>query len=126
MWKDILLVGNSISTTATVTTKACMETFGIQSGSLSCSSVKVLHILKSKVRDEVLYVRKAKTKFRYTFNSYKSKHKTFRKGNRKTLKKPLQNHYCLDGHIETDDWEFTLSEQCETYKQRKERERLLI
>ena len=67
-------------------------------------------------------VGKAKTKFRYRFNNYKSKHRVFRKGNRKIPQKRFHDHYCLDGHLGIDDWDFTLFEQCETYKQLKERE----
>ena len=34
----------------------------------------------------------------------------------------FHNHYCLDGYLGIDDWDFTLFEQCETHKQLKERE----
>ena len=71
---------------------------------------------------EAPYVGKAKTKFRYRFNNYKSKHRAFRKGNRKIPQKLFHNHYCMDGHLGIDDWDFTLFEQCETHKQLKERE----
>ena len=64
----------------------------------------------------------AKTKFRYRFNNYKSKHRAFRKGNLKIRQKHFHNHYCLDGYLGIDDWHFTLFEQCETYKQLKETE----
>ena len=40
---------------------------------------KVLYLLKCKVCGEVPYVGKAKTKFRYKFDKYKSKHRAFRK-----------------------------------------------
>ena len=70
---------------------------------------------------EAPYVGKAKTKFRYRFNNYKSKCRAFRKGNRKMLQKLFHDHYCLDGHLEIDDWDSTLLEECETYKQLKER-----
>ena len=36
--------------------------------------------------------------------------------------KPFHDHYCLDDHLEIDDWDFTLFEQCEIHKQLKERE----
>ena len=36
--------------------------------------------------------------------------------------KRFHDHYCLDDHLEIDDWDFTLFEQCETHKQLKERE----
>ena len=41
---------------------------------------------------------------------------------RKIPQKLFHDHYCLDGHLEIDDWEFTLFEQCEAHKQLKERE----
>ena len=64
---------------------------------------------------------KAKTKFQYRLNNYKSKHRAFGKGNRKIPQKCFQDHYCLDDHLGIDDWDFTLFRQCETHKQLKER-----
>ena len=59
---------------------------------------------------EVLCLGKAKTKLRYRFNNSiderKAKHGAFRKKNRKILHKLFLNHYSLDGHIVTDDWDF--------------------
>ena len=78
--------------------------------------------MKYKVCGEAPYVGKAKTKFQYRFNNYKSKHRAFRKGNRKISQKHFQDYYCLDGHLGIDDWDFTLFKQCETYKQLKEKE----
>ena len=40
---------------------------------------------------------------------------------KETEKYPRNDHYCLDGHLAIDDWDFTLFEQCETHKQLKER-----
>ena len=79
--KKTCLVCNSIKTTTTFTTEACGEIFQIQSGPLNCNSEKVLYLLKCKVCGDTPYVGKAKTKFRYRFNNYKSKHRAFRKGN---------------------------------------------
>ena len=120
--KKTCLVCNSIRTTTTFTTEVCGEVFKIQSGPLNCNSEKVLYLLKCKVCGEAPYVGKAKTKFRYRFNNYKSKHRAFRKGNRKIPQKRFHDHYCLDDHLGIDDWDFTLFEQCETHKQLKERE----
>ena len=78
--------------------------------------------MKCKVRGEVPYVGKARTKFRYRLNNCKSKHRVFRRGNRKIPQKRFHDHYCRDGHLGIDDWDFTLFEQCETHKQLKERE----
>ena len=66
-------VCNSVRTTATFTTEVCGEVFKIQSGPLNCNLEKVLYLLKCKVCGEAPYVGKAKTKFRYRFNNYKSK-----------------------------------------------------
>ena len=89
------------------------------SGNLRSNSEKVLDILKCKLRGEAPYVGKAKIKFQYRFNNYRSKHRALRKGNKKIPQKRFHNHYCLDGHLEIDDWVFTLFEQYETHKQLK-------
>ena len=78
--------------------------------------------MKCNVCDEAPYVGKAKTKFRYMFNNYKSKHRSIRKGRQKIPQKHFYDHYCLDGHSGIDDWDFTLLEQCEIHKQLKEKE----
>ena len=41
--------------------------------SINCGSEKVLYLSKCKVCGEIPYIRKAKTKFRYRFNNFKSK-----------------------------------------------------
>ena len=89
------------------------------SGNLRSNSEKVLDILKCKLRGEAPYVGKAKIKFQYRFNNYRSKHRALRKGNKKIPQKRFHNQYCLDGHLEIDDWDFTLFKQCETHKQLK-------
>ena len=78
--------------------------------------------MKGKVCGEAPYVGNAKTKFRYRFNNYKSKHQASRKRNRKIPQKRFHDHYCPDDHLGIDDWDFTLFEQCETHKQLKERD----
>ena len=120
--KTICLVCDSISTMTNFTTEARQETFKIQKGPLNCDSEKVLYLLKCKVCGEVPYVGKAKTKFRYRFNNYKSKHRAFRKGNQKVPQKRFHAHYCRDGHSGTNDCNFVLFEQCETHEKLKERE----
>ena len=122
MWEKTCLVCDSINTATTFTAEACQETFKIQSGPLTCDSGKVLHLLKWKVCGEVLYLGKAKTKFRHRFSNYKSKHKAFRKGNRKVPQKLFHTHYCLDDHSGIEDWDFVIFEQCEIHAQLKERE----
>ena len=77
--------------------------------------------MKCKVCGEDLYVGKAKIKSQYRFNNYKSKHRAFRKGNRKIPQKHFCDHFCLDGYLGIDDWDFTLFEQSETHKQLKKR-----
>ena len=85
---------------STFTTQACEETFRIQ---VNCNPGKVLYLLKCSVCSQAPYVGKAKTKFPYRFNNYKSKHKALRKGNRKIPRKVFHDHYCLDGHLGIDD-----------------------
>ena len=120
--KKTCLVCDSTSTATTFTTEACQETFEIQSGSLTYDSEKVLYLIKCKICGEVPYVGKAKTKFRYRFNNYKSKHRAFRKGNWKVTQKLFHTHSCLDGYNGIEDWDFVIFEQCETHTQLKERE----
>ena len=55
------------------------------------------------------------------FNNCASKHRAFRKGNWKILQRLFHDHYCLDGHLGIDDWDFTLFKKCETYNKLKER-----
>ena len=86
--------------------------------------------MKCKVCGEAPYVGKAQNKFRYRFNNYKSKHRAFRKGNRKILQKRFHDNYLLyinynyilDDHLGIDDWDFTLFEKGETHQQLTERE----
>ena len=87
---------------------------------MNCISVKVLYLLKCKVCGEAPYV--GKLSFDIGSVTLKAKHRAFRKGNRKIPQKCFHDHYCLDGHLGIDDWDFTLFEQCETHKQLKERE----
>ena len=101
--KKTCLVCDSKSTATTFTAEACQETFRIQTGPLTYDSEKFLYLLKCKVCSEVSYVGKAKTQFRYRFNNYKSKHRVFRKDNRKVPQKLFHTHYCLDGHSGIED-----------------------
>ena len=39
--------------------------------------------------------------------------------------KLFHDHYCLDGHLGIDDWDFTLFKQYEAHKQLKDRENFL-
>ena len=77
--KKPCLVCHFVSTTTTVTKKACQETYIIQKGSFNCDSEKMLYLLKCKVCGEVPCTGKAKSKFLYRFNNYKGKRRAFRK-----------------------------------------------
>ena len=81
--KTTCLVCDSVSSATTFTTEACQKTFKIQVGSLTCDSENALCLLNCKVCGEVPYAEKVKNKFCYRLNNYKSKHRVFRKGNRK-------------------------------------------
>ena len=118
------LVCDSISTATTFTTEACQETFKIQSDPLTCNSKKVpkKYLLNCKVCGEIPHVGKAKTKFRYRFNNYKSKPRAFRKGNRKVPQKLFHTQDCLDGHSSIEDSYFVIFQQYERHAQLKERE----
>ena len=89
--KKTCLVCDFIRTATTFTTEACQETFRIQTGPLTCDSEKVLYLLKCKVCGEVPYVGKAKTKFRYRFNNYKSKQERLEK----VIGKFLRNYFTI-------------------------------
>ena len=120
--KGTCQVCDHIITTNTFTTKACWEVFKIQSGPLKCNSEKVLYLLWCKICDDNPYVGKAKTKFCFRFNNFKSKNWSFRKGKQNVLQKRFHSYYVQDCHKDIDDWEVTLLEKCETHKQFNERE----
>ena len=85
------------------------------------TKTKLLCLLICKICGEVRYVWKAKTKFRYRFNNYKSKQRAFRKGNWKVSHKLFHTHYCFDGHSGIQDWDLVIFESCEAHAQLKER-----
>ena len=105
----------------TLSTKACGERFRIQSGTFNCDSQKVVYLLKCRIYGEAPYVGKAKTKFRASFNDYKSAHRSYRK-KRKVSQQRVHEHCGQHIHNWTDDWKFTLIKQCETHEQLKEME----
>ena len=121
-WNGACQVCDHIITTNIFTIKSCGEVFNIQSGPLNCNSEKVLYLLRCKICDDTPYVGKVKTKFRLWFNSYKSKHQSFRKRKQNVPKKRFHSHYVRDCHRGIYDWEVTLFEKCEMHKQLKERE----
>ena len=58
------------------------------------------------------------TKLRFTIGSI-----TIKANTELSRKEKLShNHYCMDGHLGIDDWDFTIFEQRETHKEMKERE----
>ena len=114
-------VRDFICDTDNFSTKSCGKTFKIQSGVLKFNSKKVVYLLKCRICWEAPYVGKAKTKFRARFNNYKSAHRSYRK-KRKVSQQRFHEHYGQHSHNGIDDWQFTLIEQCEIYKQLKEKE----
>ena len=94
----------------------------IQNGTFNCNSEKVLYLLRCKICDDTTYVGKAKTKFCFRFNNYKSKHLSFWKGKQNVTQKRFYPYYVQDCHKGIDDWEVTLFEKCEMHKQLTERE----
>ena len=71
--------------------------------------------MKCRICCEAPYVGKTKTKFRGRFNNYKSAHRPYRK-KRKESQQRFHEHFWQHNHNETDDWQFTLIEKCETHK----------
>ena len=53
-------------------TKTCVETFKIQSGTLNCNSQKLGYLFKFKICGEAPYIGKTKAKFGLRFKNYKS------------------------------------------------------
>ena len=98
-------------------TKACGETFKIQSGVLNCNSQKVVYLLKCRICGEAPYVGKAKTKFRARFNNYKSAHKSYRKKG-----KVLQQRFSWTLWPTQSWWNWRLPVHSETYEQLKDME----
>ena len=90
-----------------------------------CNSEKVLYPLRCKMSDDDPYVGKAKTKFHFCFNDYKSKYWYFGKRKQNVPEKRFHSHYIQDCHRGIDDWEVTLFENCERQKQLKESETFL-
>ena len=105
---------NSIRTIATFITEVCVETFKTQSGPLNCNSEKVLYWLKCKVLGKSPYIGKTNIHSQYRFNNSKN----IRLSRKEIEKYPqtfFHNHYCVDDHLGTDDWDFILFDQCETW-----------
>ena len=88
-------------------TKACGETFKIQSKVLNCNSQKVVYLLKCRIYGEAPYVGKAKTKFRVRFNNYKSACWSYRK-KCKISQQRFHEHY---GHIYWTMWNIRTAER---------------
>ena len=110
-----------ICDTDTFSTKACGETFKIQSGILNCNSQKVVYLLKCRICGKAPYVGKTKTKFRGGFNNYK-RHTGLIEQKRKVTQQRLHEHYGQHSHNGIHDWQFMLTEQYETHELLKERE----
>ena len=114
-------VRDFICDTDNFSTKSCGKTFKIQSGVLKFNSKKVVYLLKCRICWEAPYVGKAKTKFRARFNNYESAHRSYRE-KRKVSQQRFHEHYGQQSHEEIDNWQFTLTRQCEAHEQLKERE----
>ena len=95
-------VYNLICNTDTFSTKACGETFRIQSGTLNCNSL-VVYFLKCTICEDAPNVGNAKTKFRARFSNYKSAHRYHTK-RRKVSQKRVHEHYEEHSHNGIDDW----------------------
>lgn len=85
------------------------ETFKIQRGPLNHNS--------EKLSGEPPHIGKTKHMFPYWFNNYKRKHKG--KGNRNIFQGRFNEHYCLDGHTNTDDRYLSFSTNVKSISSRK-------
>ena len=106
--KKTCLVCTSIRTNLTFTTEAWWKRLKVRAVHYIVTCKRYYSFFNIKC-GESLYVKKIETKFRYGFNNYKSKHRAFRKGNQKLPQKPMHDHYCLDGHLGNEDYDFNLS-----------------
>ena len=121
MWEKTRQFSDFICDKDTFSTKACGETFKIQSGILNCNSQKVVYLLKCRICGEGPYIGNTKTNFRARFNNYKSAHRSYRE-KRKLSQQRFHEPFGQHSHNGTDDWQFTSIEQCEIHEQLKERE----
>ena len=109
-----------ICDTDTFSTKACGETFQIQSGVLNCNSQKFVYLLKVEYVGKLLMLVRQKQNSEQDLIIIKAHTGPIKK--RKVSQQPFHEHYGQHRHNGIDDWQFTLIEQCETHKQLKERE----
>ena len=93
----------------------------MQSGILNCNSRKVAYLLRCRICGKAPYVCKTNTKFKARFNNYKSAQSFYRK-KREVSQQRLNEHYGQHSHNGVDDWQFTLTEKCETHEGLKETE----
>ena len=71
-------VCNYLETSRTFSNKNASKEYEIRKGALNCNSTNVIYLMQCKVCS-LQYVGSTKTKFRYRFNNYKSKHLKYRK-----------------------------------------------
>ena len=79
----------------------------------------ITYLPRCEICDDTPYVGKAKIKFRFRFNNYKSKHRSFRRGKQNVPQTGFHSHYVQEAHKDIDGWEVTLFEKCKTHKQLK-------
>ena len=96
------------------------ETFNTLKGPLDCSCNHVIHLFEYKqCHYRFPYVGRAKIKFSYRINNYKSTHRSFRKKRvekdlaivikKSELKQNLfHEHYCSEGYQDIENWSVTL------------------
>ena len=117
--KTACQVCNYIIRTYTFTTKAWGKVSKIQNGRPKWNSEKVIYLLRHNIHDDNPCVGNAKKKFHLHFKNYKSKNRSFRKRKQNVPQKRFHSLYVQDYYKGIDDWEVTLSEKWETYKQLK-------
>ena len=71
-------VCNYLEASGTFSNKNASKEYEIRKGALNCNSTNVIYLMQCKVCS-LQYVGSTKTKFRYRFNNYKSKHLKYRK-----------------------------------------------
>ena len=71
-------VCNYLEASRTFSNKNASKEYEIRKGALNCNSTNIIYLMQCKVCS-LKYVGSTKTKFRYRFNNYKSKHLKYRK-----------------------------------------------
>ena len=111
-------VCNYLEASRTFSNKNASKEYEIRKGALNCNSTNVIYLMQCKVCS-LQYVGSTKTKFRYRFNNYKSKHLKYRKeffegtldASSNIQQAGFHKHFCQLDHHGLSDWSVKLIDQ---------------